>query len=130
MAEIQIHKEIAELLKPISSKNPTGEDISKSEDPVANAAFTDLEMEISKIGEINYQKTIKMASDILLKQSKHIRVAAWLCLSWFKLEGAGGLKKGLQLILELLRTFSDKLFPEKTAHRSKAVQFVNLDKRF
>ena len=57
MTEIQIHQDVAKLLKPLKSKNPTGEDISKSEDPVANAAFTDLEMEISKLGEINYQKT-------------------------------------------------------------------------
>jgi type VI secretion system protein VasJ len=130
MSEIPLPQAVADLVKPISKNAPTGEDISRSEDPVANAAFADLEMDITKLGEIDYKKTAQMAVDILQKRSKHLRVAAWLCLSWFRLEGVEGLKNGLLVVLQLLQTFSDKLYPEKITQRSKAVQFLSMDKRF
>jgi len=130
MSEIPVPDIVAGLLSPINNEAPTGEDIAKSDDPVANAAYSDLEMEITKHGNIDYQKTTGMATEILENRSKHIRVAAWLCLSWFRTEGADGLKNGLILILQLLKTFGEKLFPEKPAHRSKAIQFISLDKRF
>ena len=130
MPETQLPQPVSDLLQPISKQAPTGEDIANSDDPVASAAYTDLEMEITRTGEVNYQKTVQMAVEILSKRSKHLRVAAWLCLSWYRVEGAAGFKNGLLLILNLLKTFSDKLFPEKKLHRSKAIQFLNLDKRF
>jgi len=130
MAENNLPQFVTELLKPINTNTPTGEDIAKSDDPVANAAYSDLEMEITRHGNINYQKTAQMASDILLTNSKHLRVAAWLCLSWFRIDGAEGLKNGLLLILQMLKMFNEKLFPEKLAHRSKAIQFISMDKRF
>ena len=129
MADASSSELVADLLKPLSGKKPTGEDIAKSEDPVANAAFTDLEMEITKVGEINYQKTAQMAVEILSNRSKHLRVAAWLCLSWFRSEELEGLKNGLSLISQLLQGFGEKLYPEKEIHRSKAVLFLNLDKK-
>ena len=130
MPESQIPEIVVNLLQPVAGESPTGEDIARSDDPVASAAYTDLEMEITKVGEVNYQKTAQMAVDILIKYSKHLRVASWLCLSWFRLEGPEGLKNGLLLILQLLKTFSQQLHPEKAAHRSKALQFISTDKRF
>ncbi len=130
MPESQIPQVVAELLQPVAGESPTGEDVARSDDPVASAAYTDLEMEITKVGEVNYQKTAQMAVDILIKYSKHLRVASWLCLSWFRVEGPDGLKNGLLLILQLLKTFSKQLHPEKAAHRSKALQFISTDKRF
>jgi type VI secretion system ImpA/VasJ family protein len=130
MAEMPIAELVTELLKPLSGKNPTGEDVARSDDPVASAAYTDLEMEIGKVGEVNYQKAAEMAVDILIKYSKHLRVASWLCLSWFRVEGPEGLKNGLLLIMQFLKTFSKQLHPEKPAHKSKALQFISTDKRF
>ena len=75
MPESQMPEAITELLQPIAGESSTGEDIARSDDPVASAAYTDLEMEITKVGEVNYQKTAQMAVDILIKYSKHLRVA-------------------------------------------------------
>jgi predicted component of type VI protein secretion system len=130
MPESQIPEIVAVLLQPVSKESPTGEDVARSDDPVASAAYTDLEMEISKPGEVNYQKTAQLANDILVKYSKQLRVASWLCLSWFRLDGPEGLKNGLLLILHMMKTFSGKLFPGKPAHCSKAIQFISTDKRF
>ena len=130
MADVPSADLIENLLNPINKDNPTGEDIAKSDDPVASTAYTDLEMEITKVGEINYQKTADMALNILQNNSKHVRVAAWLCLSWFRIEELEGFKNGLSVLLQLLQIFGDKLFQAKPVLRSKAVLFLNNDKRF
>ena len=130
MPESQIPEVVIELLQPVAGESPTGEDVARSDDPVASAAYTDLEMEITKVGEVNYQKAAQMAADILIKYSKHLRVASWLCLSWFRVDGPDGLKNGLILIQQFLKTFSKQLYPEKPVHRSKAIQFISTDKRF
>ncbi len=130
MPDVPLSEFVTELLKPLSGENPTGEDIARSDDPVASAAYTDLEMEIGKVGAVNYEKAAQIATDILIKYSKHLRVASWLCLSWFRVEGPEGLKNGLILILQYIKTFSGQLHPEKPVHRAKAIQFISTDKRF
>jgi len=130
MSENEIPEIIIELLKPIPGDSPVGEDIAKSEDPVDNAAFSSLEMEISQLGDVNYQTLAQKAIDIIKNKSKHLRVASWLCLCWFKLENLEGFRNGLLLISELLKNYSDRLFPENPVQRSKAIQYLNIEKRF
>jgi type VI secretion system ImpA/VasJ family protein len=130
MPDIEIPEIVTELLKPVSSEAPAGEDVSKSDDPVASAAYADVEMQLGQMGEIDYQLCAQKAVEILQKYSKHLRVAAWLNLCWYRIEGLSGFRNGLLLLLELLKGYGDKVFPEKPTMRSKAIQYLNIDKRF
>jgi len=124
MGKKNIPQEIVQLLEPIAKKEPTGTD------PEMSPNYINLEAELNKMGDINYQEIINWAQQIFETESKHLRVAAWLSLAWLRIEGFSGFRKGLILILELLKKYKDKLFPESPAQRSKAIQYLNSEKRF
>jgi type VI secretion system protein VasJ len=116
--DIQISENLADLLAPISKESPTGGTASGEE------AYFKLDMEIGKAVP-DYNVCINLSSDILKEKSKDLRVASWMCFALYRHESMKGLKDGITLILELLKNYSDKLFPENPLHRSKALQFLN-----
>jgi type VI secretion system protein VasJ len=116
-SEIQVPDKILELLSPISGESPAGQEATVNED------YFKLDMEIGKVSP-DYKICIDLTSDILTQTSKDLRVAAWLCLAWYRTEGLSGLKDGILLLLELIKRFGSDLHPQKPAHRSKAVQFI------
>ncbi len=113
---------VAELLEPISKSAPTGvEDLDTVE------AYVKLEGEISKPTP-KYADCIIWATEVLKQHSKNVRVAALLCLAWYRTEKLAGLKNGLLLMAGLLERFGDKLHPANAALRSKDVRFLGNDK--
>jgi len=109
---------LAELLSPISAESPTGENANASEE------YFKLDMEVGKVTP-DYLVCLELAKTILIEQSKDLRVASWLTFSWYRTEKIPGLVKGMTLMLELMKQFGDKLFPEKPVHRSKALLYLN-----
>jgi type VI secretion system protein VasJ len=109
---------LAELLSPVSNESPTGENANAAEE------YFKLDMEIGKVTP-DYIVCIELAKTILRETSKDLRVASWLTFSWYRTEKILGLLKGVTLMLELMKLFGDKLFPEKPAHRSKALLYLN-----
>lgn len=109
---------LAELLSPVSNESPTGENANAAEE------YFKLDMEIGKVTP-DYNVCIELAKTILMETSKDLRVASWLTFSWYRTEKILGLLKGVTLMLELMKLFGDKLFPEKPAHRSKALLYLN-----
>ena len=71
MPEIEIPAEISELLEPISSDFPTGENAEGSEE------YIKLEVEIGN-PTTDYKKWNNWATIILKEKNKHLRVAVWL----------------------------------------------------
>jgi type VI secretion system protein VasJ len=116
--ELQIPEIVEELLDPISKASPAGDDASVEE------AYFKLDMEIGKVNP-DYEVCIDLASEILKEKSKDVRVAVWLCFSWFRSDKIEGLNNGLVLLLELLKRYGDKLFPANPVHRSKALHFLS-----
>lgn len=113
---------VAELLEPIYKSAPTGvEDLDTVE------AYVKLEAEISKPSP-KYADCIVWATEVLKQHSKNARVAALLCLAWYRTEKLAGLKNGLLLMAGLLERFGDKLHPANAALRSKDVKFLGNDK--
>ncbi len=117
-SEIQVSARVVDLLKDIAADFPAGKDAS------ADEAYFKLEMEIGKVSP-DYRLCGDFASEILAGKSKDLRVASWLCFSWYRDERIPGLINGLTLISELLRKFGGKLFPSSPVHRGKSVQFLN-----
>ena len=118
MPEIQIPDKVTELLKPISSDSSVGQDVEGSED------FSKLNTETRETTP-DYEVWIELATEILKKKSKHLRVAIWLCYGWYRTENIKGFLNGLTLILELLKIYGDKLFPEDEVARSRILLFLN-----
>jgi len=117
-SEIQVPARVVDLLKDIAADFPAGKDAS------ADEAYFKLEMEIGKVSP-DYKVCGDFASAILAGKSKDLRVAAWLCFSWYRDEKITGFISGLTLVSELLRKFGGKLFPPSPVHRGKSLQFLN-----
>jgi type VI secretion system protein VasJ len=115
---IQIPDIVLDLLNPISEDTPAGAESSTDEE------YFKLEMEMGKPIP-DYKAAIELASSLLKEKSKDLRVATWLCYALYRDEKIPGLHKGLHLLLELLNTFNDKLYPENLNHRAKALQLIS-----
>jgi type VI secretion system protein VasJ len=117
-ATVNIPESVSVLLDPISEDSATGTDAANEEE------YFRLDMEIGKVSP-DYDVCIQLAKYILKERSKDLRVAAWLCFAWYRSEKISGLKNGLILILELLKNYSDMLFPSNPVYRQKAINFLN-----
>jgi type VI secretion system protein VasJ len=124
MSELTLPPEVAALLEPISREE------SEDADPEMTASFIGLEAEMTKMGDINYPQCVTWAQDILKNECKHLRAAGWLTLAWLNTEGLAGYRNGLFVISELLNRFSGDMHPQKPAQQSKAIQYLNTEKRF
>lgn len=117
--DIVIPEEVSNLLKPITAEAPTGQDAAASD------AYFRLEMEVGKPNP-NYEDWIEWAVKILGEKSKDLQVAVWLCFAWYRRDKINGLFKGICLISELLKKYSDKLLPAKPTRRAKTLLFLNM----
>ena len=126
---VDLPEEVAELLDAISSERPTGEDIERTEDQEAMVEYMRLQSEMQKRSGNDYPLCVSLCKAILTEKSKHIRVATWLCVAWFRTEELPGLKKGLLLLHALFDRFSDQLHPQKSTHQTKIVQRLNNEPR-
>ncbi len=118
ISEIEIPESVKELLEDISGDNPAGADASKDED------YFKLTMEVPKTIP-DYKSWQELSENILREKSKDIKVAVWLCFAYYRTENIPGLRKGLILILNLLKKYGDNLFPADPVHKSKSMQFIN-----
>jgi type VI secretion system protein ImpA len=101
-----------ELLKPISSDNPCGEDISY--DP----AFLELSTLIKGKPETQFSpaedpdwKALGDRCVELLGRSKHLEVVTTLCAAVAKTEGLPAVREGLALLKGLLENYWDPVYP-------------------
>lgn len=123
MAEIVENIDLKEILKPISKDAPTGSD------PEMNPEYINLDAELNKMSGLDYALVTDLALKILTKESKHLRVAVWLCLGWLQIRGMEGFRDGLKIVLELLEQYGETLFPEKPKMQRLALQALGTEKR-
>jgi len=114
--------EVLELLTPIPGVAPTGVEELDNIKP-----FATLALEIAKPMP-DYPECAQLAAEVLKKYSKHLRVAAWLTLAWFKIREFSGLKDGFLLLTALLERYPGACFPAAVRNQIKAIQFVNTSK--
>ena len=116
--EIEVPEAVRELLEDIPGDKPSGIDASNDEE------YFKLTMEVPKTIP-DYKSWIELSQNILTEKSKDVKVAVWLCFAFYRAENITGLKKGLNLILQLLKKFGNDLYPPDPLHRSKAIQFIS-----
>ena len=121
--------DVEELLEAIAADHPAGEDIERTEDQEQMVDFMRLQSEMQKRSGNDYPLCVDLCKDILTNHSKHLRVATWLCIAWFRTEGLEGLKKGFLLMAKLLEQYNEQLFPLKKNQQSKIIQRLNSEPR-
>ncbi len=110
--------------EPISAEQPTGSDIRY--DPV----FEELQAEVDKlsspvaIGTIDWEKVVKLASDILARKSKDLLVASYLAVALIYTRQIDGLAIGMKVYSDLFDQFWDNLYPPKMRMRGRAGAIV------
>lgn len=112
--------ELLELGKtPISQDSPCGADVRYEPE------YEDLQSEIEKLtsptssGGIDWERVIKLSSDILAENSKHLLVASYLFVALVHSKGIEGFGTGLTIYRDLLDNFWDNLFPPKKRMRAR-----------
>jgi type VI secretion system protein ImpA len=107
-----------DLLSPIDASNPGG--VSVRYEPVFDE-IKEARREEDDVPQGDWEhdrktadpaKVIKLATEVLAKQSKDLQVAAWLTEALLLREGFGGLRNGLGVMRGLVENFWDHLYPE------------------
>ena len=107
-----------DLLEPIPGDNPAGQDVTYDliVDELQEARREDLDIPQGDwerpLKRADHARAVKLAEEILATRSKDLAVAAWLTESHLYQEGFGGLHEGLTLVLQMLETFWEHLYPE------------------
>jgi type VI secretion system protein VasJ len=88
--------------------------------------FEKLSAEIAKLesvegkASIHWDAVVENASAVLGEKSKDLLVASYLALGLLQESGYGGLAAGLGIVRDMLTTFWENCFPEKTRLRARA----------
>ncbi|MBW2093714.1 MAG: type VI secretion system protein TssA [Deltaproteobacteria bacterium] len=103
----------------IDQKSPTGINIRYEPE------FDELQAEIDKLssptssGSFDWEKIIKISSEILAGKSKDLLVASYLAVALIHTQKVDGLSLGLHIYGDLLESFWDDLFPPKKRLRGR-----------
>ena len=125
----EIPEEVEALLEDIAGDSATGEDVEHSSDQEAQVLFQRIGSELEKKSGIDYDQCETWCTEILTERSKHLRVAVWLTIVWFRLKQLPGLRDGLLLISGLLEKYGAKLHPTDVSQQVKILQRLNSDPR-
>jgi type VI secretion system protein ImpA len=110
--------DIPALLLPISAEAPAGIDVRyqpvtekikearRQEDDISQGVWK------HELKTANYPLTVKLATEVLTKQSKDLQIAGWMTEALANLEGFSGFRQGLELVRGLLETFWDAVYPQ------------------
>lgn len=111
--------EVAELLAPISADRPCGEDISfdevydrvrdarRADDPSLRQGDWQTELKVA-----DWRLVVRLATEVLSKQSKDLQMAVWLGEALIATEGVRGATQSVELLNGMLDTWWDQLYPE------------------
>lgn len=105
------------LLEPIPGDDPGGRSVryepvydqikqARQEDPVLPQGEWKRERKVA-----DWDEVVDLATKALSEDTKDLQLAAWLTEGWLRVDGFGGLERGLQLLIGLQQQFWDELHP-------------------
>ena len=113
-----------QLVSPVSEGNPTGIDIRKNNSPdtryyaikeARNAARaaerSNLFDSDSSEADIQWQKVLELAPEIIQNQTKDLEITCWYTEALVRRYGFQGLRDGFELIKSLMEQYWDDLYP-------------------
>lgn len=116
--------DIDSLTQPVSEQTPSGSDIRSDRSPtsdyysIKDARNNARAAERSSMFDDNvdliapWRTVVDLAPKILKEKSKDLEVASWYTEGLIRLHGLAGLRDGFKLILSLVQTHWDGLYPE------------------
>lgn len=117
--QVKQEVDISDLLDPISSKDPCGDNIRYTDvyDKIREARREDdinLSQGVwtSEIKRAEWESVVNLCVDALMNKSKDLQVAAWLAEAWLHLDGMAGLVQGLNLIHRLCEEYWEGVYPK------------------
>lgn len=112
--------ELAELGKlPIRPDQPAGDDVRY--DPL----YEELQAEVDKFsspsasGAVDWEKVVRLSSDILSQKSKDLLVASYLAVALIQTKKIEGVEIGSRIYRDLIEGHWDALFPTKARMRGR-----------
>lgn len=110
--------DIEAILAPLPGDNPAGENLryepvydeikeARRADDTMDRGDWQRELKIS-----DWDKVIKLSSEILTEKSKDLQIAAWLLEALAEKDGFEGVYVGLQIVRRLLEEYWEHLYPE------------------
>lgn len=119
MLDLSLELDPSRLLLPISGEKPCGESLRYTDvyDKIKEARREDDEtlpqgVWKTDLKKADWEQVDQLCQDALKNKSKDLQIATWLMEARLRLEGIGGLARGLDLIVGLTHTFWDGLFPQ------------------
>ncbi len=107
------------LLLPIPGENACGESLRYTDayDKIKEARREDNEalpqgIWKADLKKADWEQVNHLCQEALKNRSKDLQIAIWLMESHLRLEGLGGLARGLELILGLTRIYWNEFFPQ------------------
>ncbi|MBD3275691.1 MAG: hypothetical protein GF372_10285 [Candidatus Marinimicrobia bacterium] len=126
---IPVPDEVQDLLDPISEESPAGEDVEKTDDQEVMVEYMTLESEMAKFSGNNYEQCAIQCSDMLRDRTKHLRIAIWQLIAWYRTLKIPGFRDGLALIYHLLKEFPDSIHPQDESQQANTLQLLNSEAR-
>ena len=109
--------------QPISEEKPAGADARY------DRVYDELQAEVDKLsspaaaGSIDWEMVVRHAADILQNTSKDLLAASYLAVALIHTRGNEGFTVGLNLYCEMIATFWEELFPQKTRARLRSLEW-------
>jgi type VI secretion system protein VasJ len=122
------------ISEPISTDNPSGTlleddpDLDKfsneiqklssvQKDPITGEYISDT---------IDWEAVVQAGTEILIRKSKDLSVASYLCIGLFQEQGYSGLSTGIQIFVALLENFWETLYPPIRRMRGREAAILRL----
>lgn len=93
-------------------------------DPRYGERFSTLKAEVEKKQEVDYERILKLSTDILSQEAKDLRVASYFVLGAGRVYGLEGLVWGVRLLTGLLAMDVDQCYPQKPKARLSAIGWL------
>ena len=127
--------DIDAILAPLPGDNPAGEDTRYQPlyDEIKEARRADDMLDRGdwnrELKTADWNKVISLSTDALTQTTKDLQIAAWLLESLIKTEGFKGVETGLDILIGLLDSFWEHLYPSAEDgdldFRCGPLEFVN-----
>ncbi len=123
------------LLRPISTESPAGRSLRydpiydgirearRAEDATAPSGIWERDLKSADWNEVR-----RRCEDALVGESKDLQIAAWLMEAWFHVDGLEGLRRGVELLLQLSEGYWETAHPrvdEGAEYRASPFLWIN-----
>lgn len=109
---------LEELLRPLPGDDPSGRSLQydlvydqikearRADDPAAPRDIWSKDLKAA-----NWNEVRRLCEKALLKESKDLQVCAWLMEAWLHLEGLRGVRRGVELMLQMSESYWETVHP-------------------